>query len=124
MGARSLLSTRLSRGVHPGLPNPVTRVPFGQDSRSKEEFGLLPGQLQVVVAIVAADFTQVGPVSVDEVDRVVDCDPWSHMAVLERGGWVEVAGTLPRSTSKLYRSTARARRLLCLEGWSLLKEVA
>jgi hypothetical protein len=106
------------------LPDPVTRVPFGQESRSKEEFGLLPGQLEVVVALVAADFTQVGPTSVQEFDRLVDCDPHSYMAALERGGWVEVAGTLPRTTSKLYRSTARARRLLCLESWSLLKEIA
>jgi hypothetical protein len=93
----------------------VVRVPFGLESVSKAELDLLPAQLQVMVAVVAADFTQVGPVSVEEIDRVVECSPWSYMAKLERAGWVEVAGTLPRSTSKLYRSTAKARKLLGLE---------
>lgn len=120
----SALSNRLKCSVHPGLPNPVVRVPFGLESASKAELDLLPAQLQVVVALVAADFTQVGPVSVEELDRVVECSPWSLMAKLERAGWVEVAGHLPRSTSKLYRSTPKAWKVLGLEGWSLLKEVA
>jgi chromosome segregation and condensation protein ScpB len=100
------------------------RVPFGQESRAEVELGLKPAPLAVVVAVVAADFCQVGPVSAADLEQVVDCSVTSYMARLERAGWVEVAGRLPRSTTKLYRSTARARRLLGLEGWSLLKEVA
>jgi chromosome segregation and condensation protein ScpB len=120
----SALSNRLKCAVHPGLPNPVTRVPFGQESRSKEEVGLLEAELQVVVAVVAADFTQVGPVSREDIDRIVACEATNYMARLERSGWVEVVGVLPRSTSKLYRATSKARRVLGLEGWSLLREVA
>jgi chromosome segregation and condensation protein ScpB len=117
------LSGRLYHGVHPGLPEPMTRVPFGRTSASRDEFRLLPAQLKVVTAIVAAEFVGLTPVSLSDIEQVVDCSARTMMAALERAGWVEVAGHLPRRTSKLYKPTAKAWRELGLVGWSLLKEV-
>ena len=114
----------LYSGIHTGLPMPMTRVPFGQVSASREELGLAPAALKVIVAIVAADFTQVGPVNANELRELIDAAPHCHLARLERAGWVEVVAYVPRKTSKLYRATDKARRELGLEGWSLLKEVA
>jgi chromosome segregation and condensation protein ScpB len=114
----------LYSGIHTGLPAPMTRVPFGQHSASREELGLPPAALKVIVAVVAADFTQVGPVSANELRDITDVAPHCHLARLERAGWVEVVGYVPRKTAKLYHATPKAWKELGLVGWSLLKEVA
>lgn len=124
MSASSALASRLNSNCHPGLPNPVQRVPFGQESRSREAVGLTESHLQVVVAIVAADFTQVGPVCADEIDRVIDATPHGVLAELEQSGWIQTVGHLPKKTTKVYAATAKAWRELGLVGWSLLKETA
>lgn len=100
----------------------ATRIPFGQEARSKEELGLLPAQLRVVVALIAAEYAQVAPVSIADITPVLKVVPHG-MNRLERAGWVEAVGRTS-STAKLYRPTAKAWRELGLEGWSLLKEVA
>jgi len=107
-----------------GLPAKVHRVPFGQESRSKELIGLTEGQLQLVMALVAAEFTQMGPVTADEIDGIVETCPQSHMRAIVKAGWAEEVGFVKRSTEKLYVPTRKAWRELLPEGWSLLKEVA
>lgn len=123
-GRKSGLRDRLFSGMHPGLPPPVKNVPFGQHSRSKEIVGIIESELQMVVALVAAEFTQMGPVTARELARIIEAQPQSHLHKLVRAGWVAEAGVVAGSVEKLYGSTAKAWRELGLQGWSLLKEVA
>lgn len=110
-------------GLHAGLPSPMVRVPFGQETRTRDEFGLKLAQLHVVVALVAAEFAQVTPVTIAELAPVLKVVPHG-MSSLERAGWVETVGRVAGTSTKLYRPTARAWRELGFDGWSLLKEVA
>ncbi len=123
-GHRSALSTRLSLGMHQGLPTPVYRTPFGNENRIRDELGIAPGALSVLVALLAAEFVQIGPVSGDDLDDIVEGQPRAHFVALEKGGWIEAVGHLPKKTTKIYRPTAKAWRELLPDGWSLLREVA
>jgi len=108
-----------------GLPTKVKRVPFDKDeSPCKERTGLTEGELQVVVAVVAAAFCQMGPVSLKEIDAIVDCSAHCKLRGLVANGWLETVGYIKGGTSKMYAPTAKAWRELGLTGWSLLKEVA
>lgn len=100
-------------GFSPGLPAPVRHVPFAKE-----------GQLQVVVAVIAAEYVQIGPVSHRQINEIVDCHAGAQLHGLVLSGWLEEVGRVQGRTSKLYGSTARASRELGLQGWSLLKEVA
>jgi chromosome segregation and condensation protein ScpB len=102
----------------------LKHLPLAAKQLVREMTGLTPAQLEVAVAVVAADFTQVGPISCDDMERILSAAPRSVVAVLERTGWIEVAGYIGTTTSKLYRATPKAWKSLGLEGWSLLKEVA
>lgn len=102
----------------------LTRIPFGKDSSSREQLGLAPRQLELVVAVAAADFTGVGPVSVRDLNDLLGTRGHQYMLALVRAGWLEPAGTVKGTAGKLYTSTKRARVELGLAGWSLLKEVA
>jgi hypothetical protein len=106
------------------LPAKCVNVPFGGDSRMMDEWGITDAAFEVVVAILAAEFTQMGPVSAPDLDEVIDRDPRPHLYRLERLGWIESVGKVPRRTSKLYKPTAKAWRELLPDGWSLLREVA
>jgi hypothetical protein len=118
------LRERLFTGIHPGLPPKVTRVPFGLESRSREATGLTEAELQVVVAVVAASYVQLGPVTHRQINDVVDCHAGAHLYSLVQSGWLEEVGKIKGCTAKMYAPTARAWRELGLSGWSLLKEVA
>lgn len=107
-----------------GLPNPVRSNLFGRESASLELVGLTERELECVVAVLAADFTQLGPVCASDLDDIVGCDPRTYLYVLARKGWLAVAGKVERSNAKLYAPTARAWRALFPGGWSLLREVA
>jgi hypothetical protein len=120
----TILSDRFRSGVHPGLPAPKRKVPFGQVSTSQEELGLMPTELKLVVALVAAEFTQMGPVSGAELGSITGVSSLTHLSRLEKAGWIRDVGRIPRTTGKLYAPTARAWRELGFVGWSLLKEVA
>lgn len=106
------------------LPAKPLHVPFGGDSRAMDEWGISDGAVEVVVAILAAEFTQVGPVTATELDLVMSRDPRPHLIRLERLGWIEVVGKVKNRTSKIYKPTAKAWRELLPDGWSLLREVA
>ena len=106
-----------------GLPAPARYMPFGKESRCRDEFGLTETQLSVLVAIVAAEFVGVAPVSARDIAGVIGSQPNSHLWTLEKLGWVEVEKK-PGTSGKLYKPTAKAWRELGLQGWSLLKEVA
>lgn len=107
-----------------GLPTKMKRVPFAHESVCRERIGLTVGELHVVVAVVAAAYCQLGPVSLKEIDSIIDCDAHSKLRGLVATGWLEKAGQVKGRTSKLYVPTAKAWRELGLLGWSLLKEVA
>jgi chromosome segregation and condensation protein ScpB len=85
---------------------------------------LTDAQLQVVVAVVAAEFSQMTPVTLREIEARVSCCPKAMMHALTKAGWVAEVGQVKGRTAKLYGPTARAWRDLGLLGWSLLKEVA
>lgn len=110
--------------LSPGLPSPLTAVPFGHENRVRDEFGFAPGALPVLVAILAAEYVQLGPVSSHDLDQIVEGQPRPHLLALEKAGWIAVVGHLPRRTTKLYSPTAKAWKELLPDGWSLLREVA
>lgn len=112
------------KGQFYGLPSKLKHVPFSSESRTKEVTGLTDSQLQVVVAVVAAEFVQLGPVSLRQINTVVSCEAGSRLHGLVVGGWLEVAAKAKGTTGKLYVPTSKAWRELGLNGWSLLKEVA
>lgn len=122
--ANARLASRLFAGCHPGLPPKVTRMPFGLESRTKELLGLTASQLQVVVAVIAAAFVQLGPVTQQQLNAVVDCHAGAHLYGLVLAGWLDEGEKVKGSRAKQYVPTAKAWRELGLQGWSLLKEVA
>ena len=107
-----------------GLPAKVKHVPFAKESPCKDATGLTAAELAVVVAVIAAEFCQIGPVSLKEIDTIVECSAHSKLRGLVAMGWLEKAGQVKGRTSKLYAPTTKAKRELGLQGWSLLKEVA
>lgn len=118
----------MSRGVNPlfiGLfsrPGPAGRpkaTPFGHDSWEKEAFDLTPAQLRVVVALLAAEFTGVGPVTIAQCEEVTGGCCHSVMPYLVRGRWAEQAGRVDRSREKLWRATRTALRRLFPNGWQV-----
>lgn len=109
-------------GVAFGLPTACQRVPFGQESKSRDELGLRPSALKLVVAVVAAEFTQMGGVTAGEIGTIIGSKA-HNLSRLERAGWVAVK-VVPGTTIKLYAPTTKAWKALGLDGWSLLKEVA
>lgn len=122
--AKARLASKLFAGVHPGLPNKVQRVPFGLESRSREAVGLTESQLQVVVAVLAADYAQVTPVTRREIDKVVECSANASLNKLVQRGWLVEAPPMKGTQRKAYSPSAKAWRELLPDGWSLLKEVA
>ena len=121
--SKNALAQRLYSGVHPGLPAPMQRVPFGHQCPWREALGLTRAEAHMVCALVAAEFVGLGPVSVRQL--VDACGYRGHnLAGLERAGWIEVAGFIPKRSGKLWKATEKAWRELGLQGWSLLKEVA
>lgn len=118
---RGSLGHRLACGVHPGLPNPMQpgRTPFGNDCPYREVFGIKRGAVHVLVALLAAEVTGMGPVSKRQLEEVAEYSHSQSLAELERQGWVEVAGQTPRSTEKLWRATQRAWRTFFPQGWQV-----
>ena len=120
-GPRGSLGKRLWAGVHIGLPNPMQpgRTPFGQESKWFETFGLHETAVAVVVAVLAAEFLGLGPVTRRQVEAVIGRTHLNNMRHLERGGWLVVAGQTPRSTEKLWKPTARAWWTFFPQGWQV-----
>jgi hypothetical protein len=112
------------KGQFFGLPTKSLHIPFGRDSACKDATGLTASQLSVMVALIAAEFTQVTPVSAAEVAELVEYAAPPALLNLVRMGFAEVVGKEAKSVAKLYRPTAKAWRELGFLGWSLLKEVA
>ncbi len=112
------------KGQFFGLPAKVPHVPFANESRTREALGLTDAQLQIVVAVVAAEYVQLGPVTRRQLSDVIDCHACSLLHGLVHAGWLEVVGKVKGRTSKVYAPTAKSWRELGLQGWSLLKEVA
>ena len=111
------------KGEFYGLPAPVKSTPFGHETRCRDEFGITEVQLAVVVAVIAAEFVGMPPVSARDISGVVGSHASSHMWTLEKLGWAE-AQKKPGTSGKLYRATIKAKRMLGLEDWSLLRESA
>lgn len=118
-GKRGPLGNALYSGIHPGLPNPVQRTPFGNESPYQEAFGLSRGAVHMLVALLAAEAVGMGPVSRRQLNEVAEYSASQSMAELERMGWVVVAGQTPRSTEKLWAPTARAWRTFFPQGWRI-----
>ncbi len=115
-GRKSGLRDRLFSQMHPGLPPKVQRVPFGGPSGYKDEFDLLESQVHMVVTVLAAEAIGLGPVTEQQMAEV--CDYTVHgLYGLEKLGWVECVGRVPRSSSKLWIGTKKAWRVLGLAGW-------
>jgi len=112
------------KGQFFGLPTKVLHIPFANESRCKEATGLSPAALKVVVAVIAAEYVQLGPVTHRQINEVVDCHAGACLRGLVATGWLEEAGKVKGRVAKLYAPTERAWRELGLSGWSLLKEVA
>lgn len=111
------------KGEFFGLPTKVLHTPFGRDSKCKDETGLTESQLAVLVALVAAEFAQVTPVTASEVEALVPHQPRPRLLELTKLGFIEVVGKAPKRTTRLYKPTAKAWREFGFIGWSL-KEVA
>jgi hypothetical protein len=110
------LRERLFSGMSPGLPPPVTYVPFGQECPYRSEFNLPESQVHAVVVVLAAEAVGLGPVTKQQIDEV--CDFAAHAVLaLERQGWLECMGKVPGTNAKLWRGSKKAKRVLGLAGW-------
>lgn len=103
-------------GTCSGLPATTSHTPFGHESSWFDEFGLLESQVRVVVAVLAAEAAGLGPVCQQDIEQVC---PIYYLSKLERLGWIECAGKVPRSNTKIWRGTKKAWRVLGLAGWRL-----
>jgi hypothetical protein len=111
------LSERLRTGFHPGLPAPMQRVPFGQDCPYRAEFGITQASVHMVVALIAAEVTQCGPATFNELGFIDFCSHNGSGAQLERSGWIKCVGRNEKK-AKLWEATPKAKRELGLEGWT------
>jgi hypothetical protein len=107
----------LYSGIHTGLPTPMTRVPFGQDCPYRAEFGITQAFVHMVVALIAAEVTQCGPATFNELGFIDFCSHNGSGAQLERSGWIKCVGRNEKK-AKLWEATPKAKRELGLEGWT------
>jgi hypothetical protein len=114
---------RLIAGFPPGLPQPVVRVPFGNDDSWRETFGLSEAQVRTLAALIAAEAVGMVGATARQAAAVIGMSTVS-MAALERGGWVEQVARVERSTEKVWRARPRAQRELGLLSWHALQETA
>lgn len=90
-------------------------------SRCREILDLTERQLDIVLALLAAEHWGRSPCSLRELERCLKRSAQSELHRLERGLWVECAGWRPSGTSrqkeKLWRPTVRARARLGFQKW-------
>jgi hypothetical protein len=105
-----------------GLPAKVRSVPFGQESKCSAELGLTEAELECAVALIAAEFVQMGPVTARQVGELVSYKPQHPLYSLAKKGFAVAVARNVREL--LYVPTPKAWRELGFNGWSLLKETA